>query len=120
VAASLGDVEWFDGSLLGVRKFTTTELLDQGFDISNVAQRQGHSPIVVARTYYSKNRRSADRRATEVGLRAGRTLTTSLVRAVFVVVLPVPLPLVATVSGGRRRGVLGWIGEASDGCWWRS
>jgi integrase len=64
VAAELGDVEWFDGSLLGVRKFTTSELLDEGFDISNVAERQGHSPIV-ARKHYSKNRRSTDRRATE-------------------------------------------------------
>ena len=31
----------FDGSILALRKFTSTELLDAGFNISMVAQRQG-------------------------------------------------------------------------------
>jgi integrase len=34
----------FDGSIIALRKFTSTELLDDGFNISMVAQRQGHGP----------------------------------------------------------------------------
>lgn len=52
----------FDGSVLALRKFTSTELLDAGFNISMVAQRQGHGTQVLAR-HYAKSRRSADRKA---------------------------------------------------------
>ena len=61
-AADRGDVEWFDGSLLGLRKFTSSELLDSGFNIAIVAERQGHNPQVLAK-HYTKSRRSADRKA---------------------------------------------------------
>jgi integrase len=54
----------FDGSILALRKFTSSELLDAGFNISMVAQRQGHGPQVLVK-HYAKARRSADRRAAE-------------------------------------------------------
>lgn len=54
----------FDGSILALRKFTSSELLDAGFNISMVAQRQGHGPQVLIK-HYSKGRRSADRKAAE-------------------------------------------------------
>jgi integrase len=54
----------FDGSILGLRKFTSSELLDAGFNISVVAERQGHGPQVLAR-HYSKSRASSDQRAAE-------------------------------------------------------
>lgn len=54
----------FDGSILALRKFTSSELLDAGFNISMVAQRQGHGPQVLAK-HYSRSRRSADRKAAE-------------------------------------------------------
>jgi len=54
----------FDGSVLALRKFTSSELLDAGFNISMVAQRQGHGPQVLVQ-HYAKSRRSADRRAAE-------------------------------------------------------
>ncbi len=54
----------FDGSILALRKFTSSELLDAGFNISMVAQRQGHGPQVLAK-HYAKGRRSADRKAAE-------------------------------------------------------
>jgi len=54
----------FDGSVLALRKFTSSELLDSGFNISMVAQRQGHGPQVLIK-HYSKSRRSADRKAAE-------------------------------------------------------
>lgn len=63
-AQARGDIEIFDGSILGLRKFTSSELLDAGFNISAVALRQGHGPQVLAR-HYSKARRSADRKAAE-------------------------------------------------------
>ena len=43
----------FDGSILALRKFTSSELLDAGFNVSMVAQRQGHGPQVLTR-HYSK------------------------------------------------------------------
>jgi hypothetical protein len=61
-AAARGEVGFFDGSILGLRKFTSTELMDSGFNMSAVAERQGHSPQVLAK-HYSKGRRSADRKA---------------------------------------------------------
>jgi integrase len=54
----------FDGSTLALRKFTSSELLDAGFNISAVAQRQGHGPQVLIK-HYSKGRKSADRRAAD-------------------------------------------------------
>ena len=54
----------FDGSILALRKFTSSELLDAGFNISMVAQRQGHGPQVLVK-HYAKSRRSADRKAAE-------------------------------------------------------
>ena len=54
----------FDGSILALRKFTSSELLDAGFNISMVAQRQGHGPQVLIK-HYAKSRRSADRKAAE-------------------------------------------------------
>lgn len=54
----------FDGSILALRKFTSSELLDAGFNISMVAQRQGHGPQVLMK-HYAKSRRSADRRAAD-------------------------------------------------------
>jgi hypothetical protein len=54
----------FDGSILALRKFTSTELLDAGFNISMVAARQGHGPGVLVK-HYSKARKSADRRAAD-------------------------------------------------------
>jgi hypothetical protein len=54
----------FDGSILGLRKFTSSELLDAGFNISVVAERQGHGPQVLTR-HYSKSRASSDRQAAE-------------------------------------------------------
>lgn len=50
--------------MIALRKFTSSELLDAGFNISVVAQRQGHGPQVLTK-HYSRSRRSADRRAAE-------------------------------------------------------
>ena len=54
----------FDGSILALRKFTSTELLDAGFNVSMVAQRQGHGPEVLVK-HYAKARQSADRKAAD-------------------------------------------------------
>lgn len=61
-AAARGPVDFFDGSVLALRKFTSSELLDAGFNIAAVAQRQGHAPEVLAR-HYAKARGTADRQA---------------------------------------------------------
>jgi hypothetical protein len=63
-AATRGEVEHFDGSILALRKFTSSELLDAGFNISMVAQRQGHGPQVLMK-HYARSRPSADRKAAE-------------------------------------------------------
>jgi integrase len=63
-AAVSGTTEMFDGSIIALRKFTSSELLDAGFNLSAVAQRQGHGPQVLVR-HYAKARRSADRKAAE-------------------------------------------------------
>ena len=62
-ASGRGHLE-FDGSILALRKFTSSELLDAGFNVSVVAQRQGHGPQVLTR-HYSKSRASSDKRAAE-------------------------------------------------------
>jgi integrase len=59
-----GRPEMFDGSILALRKFTSSELLDAGFNISAVAKRQGHGPQVLVK-HYAKGRRTADRKAAE-------------------------------------------------------
>ena len=51
--------ESFDASILALRKFTTTELMDAGFNPSAVSGRQGHT-VQVMLAHYSKRRRSAD------------------------------------------------------------
>jgi integrase len=61
--AGLGKVA-FDGSIIALRKFTSSELLDAGFNISMVAQRQGHGPQVLT-CHYSKSRASADKKAAD-------------------------------------------------------
>jgi integrase len=63
-AAAAGEVEYFDGSILALRKFTSSELLDAGFNISMVAERQGHGPQVLVK-HYAKARPSADRKAAD-------------------------------------------------------
>lgn len=57
-------LERFDASIVALRKFTSSELLDAGFNISMVAHRQGHGPQVLMK-HYAKSRRSADRRAAD-------------------------------------------------------
>lgn len=54
----------FNLSFNGLRKFTSSELLDAGFNLSVVAQRPGHGPEVLAK-HYSKARLSARRKAAE-------------------------------------------------------
>lgn len=54
----------FNLSFNGFRKFTSSELLDAGFNISVVAQRQGHGPEVLVK-HYSQARMSARRRAAD-------------------------------------------------------
>ena len=51
-------------SFNGFRKFTSSELLDAGFNLSVVAQRQDHGPEVIT-THYSKARMSVRRQAAE-------------------------------------------------------
>jgi integrase len=57
-------VDLFDGSIVALRKFTSSELLDAGFNISMVAQRQGHGPQVLVK-HYARSRPSADRKAAD-------------------------------------------------------
>jgi integrase len=63
-AAQRGTADFFDGSILALRRFTSSELLDAGFNISLVAQRQGHGPQVLVK-HYARSRPSADRKAAE-------------------------------------------------------
>ncbi len=39
----------FDGSVLALRKFTSSELLNAGFSVAAVAQRQGHGSQVLVK-----------------------------------------------------------------------
>jgi integrase len=59
-----GNLAEFNLSFNGFRKFTSSELLDAGFNISVVAQRQGHGTQVLAK-HYSKARMSVRRKAAE-------------------------------------------------------
>lgn len=63
-AAKAAGARSFDGSVLALRKFTSSELLDAGFSVAAVAQRQGHGPQVLVK-HYGKRRESADRKAAE-------------------------------------------------------
>lgn len=63
-AAARGEIEWFDGSIAAMRRFTSTELMDAGFDIKMLAQRQGHTPQVLNK-HYNRPRRAADRKAAD-------------------------------------------------------
>jgi integrase len=63
-ASARSEIEFFDGSILALRKFTSSELLDAGFNISMVAQRQGHGPQVLV-AHYARSRPSAERKAAE-------------------------------------------------------
>jgi integrase len=63
-ALANGPIDVFDGSIVALRKFTSSELLDAGFNISMVAERQGHGPQVLVK-HYARSRPSADRKAAE-------------------------------------------------------
>lgn len=63
-AASANGARRFEGSVLALRKFTSSERLDAGFSAAAVAQRQGHGPQVLVK-HYGKRRLSADRKAAE-------------------------------------------------------
>ena len=52
----------FDATILALRKWTSSELMDAGFNPSTVSGRQGHS-VQVMLHHYSTRRRSADCRA---------------------------------------------------------
>jgi integrase len=54
----------FDVTILALRRWTSSELLDAGFNPSTVSDRQGHT-IQVMLKHYSKRRRSADLAAAE-------------------------------------------------------
>ncbi len=54
----------FDATILALRKWTSTELMDAGFNPSAVSDRQGHT-VQVMLHHYSSRRRSADRAAAE-------------------------------------------------------
>jgi intergrase/recombinase len=61
---SVGEERQFNLSFNGFRKFTSSELLDAGFNLNVVAQRQGHSPTILTK-HYSKARLSARRKAAD-------------------------------------------------------
>lgn len=54
----------FDATILAMRKWTTTELMDAGFNPSTVSGRQGHT-VQVMLTNYSSRRASADQAAAD-------------------------------------------------------
>lgn len=49
----------FNGSILGLRKFTSTELLDAGFSPRAIAEREGNSAQMILK-HYADKRKSAD------------------------------------------------------------
>lgn len=61
LAIAAGD---FDATILALRKWTSSELMDAGFNPSAVSGRQGHT-VQVMLQHYSSRRRSADRAAAE-------------------------------------------------------
>lgn len=54
----------FDATILALRKWTSTELMDAGFNPSAISERQGHT-VQVMLHHYSTRRRSADQAAAE-------------------------------------------------------
>lgn len=54
----------FDATILALRKWTSTELMDAGFNPSAISERQGHT-VQVMLHHYSSRRRSADRAAAD-------------------------------------------------------
>lgn len=54
----------FDANILALRKWTSTELMDAGFNPSAVSGRQGHT-VQVMLNHYSQRRASADQAAAE-------------------------------------------------------
>jgi len=54
----------FDATILALRKFTRTDLMDAGFNPSLVSGRQGHT-VQVMLQHYSRATRSADGAAAE-------------------------------------------------------
>ncbi len=54
----------FDATILAMRKWTSTELMDAGFNPSTVSGRQGHT-VQVMLTNYSSRRASADQAAAD-------------------------------------------------------
>jgi integrase len=62
--AAGGNHEHYDGSIVALRKFSSSELLDAGFNVKVAADRQGHTPETLLR-HYAKRRDSADTRAAE-------------------------------------------------------
>ena len=54
----------FDATILALRKWTSSELMDAGFNPSAVSDRQGHT-VQVMLQHYSSRRRSADRAAAD-------------------------------------------------------
>ena len=54
----------FDATILALRKWTSTELMDAGFNPSTVSGRQGHT-VQVMLAHYSTRRRSADQAAAQ-------------------------------------------------------
>ena len=63
----------FDATILAMRKWTSTELMDAGFNPSAVSERQGHT-VQVMLTNYSSRRASADQAAADhLGSKVHRT-----------------------------------------------
>lgn len=62
--AGRSDHERYDGSIVALRKFSSSELLDAGFNVKVAADRQGHTPETLLR-HYAKRRSSADVKAAE-------------------------------------------------------
>jgi integrase len=54
----------FDATILALRKWTSSELMDAGFNPSAVSDRQGHT-VQTMLHHYSSRRRSADRAAAD-------------------------------------------------------
>jgi integrase len=54
----------FDATILALRKWTSSELMDAGFNPSAVSDRQGHT-VQTMLDHYSSRRRSADRAAAD-------------------------------------------------------
>ena len=54
----------FDATILALRKWTTSELMDAGFNPAAVSGRQGHT-VQVMLHHYSTRRQSADKAAAD-------------------------------------------------------